>query len=39
MAHTGAALDILLVALLVVLFVGAAISDHRQKLRELEKER
>lgn len=36
MAHTGAALDILLVALLVVLFVGAARSDRRRKIRELE---
>ncbi len=33
---SGAPIDILLIALLVVLFAGAAISDHRQKIRELE---
>lgn len=36
---TGAPIDILLVVLVALLFLGAAFSDHRRKLRELEEDR
>lgn len=36
--HSGAPIDILFITLLAVLFVGAAMSDHRRKVRELEEE-
>lgn len=35
---TGAPFDILLVVGIAVLFISAALSDHRRKLRELEEE-
>lgn len=35
---SGAPVDILLVVLVALLFLGAAFSDHRRKLRELDDE-
>lgn len=37
--NSGAPLDILLVICVVALFVGAAFSDHKRKIRELKEGR